>query len=182
MENIGGNVLIVPGHEPACALVDDHEAGGVGCADASVGVVHSGARVEVKKIVVNQNRAVRAVVRPDAGVGHQIVDPDDVGIQRSRRQRAAGRRRTEGFGFDFSTGDGLGWRARIRRGGHVGAFILERSIVAVGEAEGIKAHDFAAIVDEVNPIALDGGERGHPCSRPVEIGILCALRHDELPD
>src|SRR5712692_5789170 len=53
--------------------------------------------------------------------------------------------------------------------------------IARGPAR-VEAHHFAAIVDQINAVALDGDRRGDAGLGPVEVGILLALGHGQLPE
>src|SRR6266404_3414355 len=47
---------------------------------------------------------------------------------------------------------------------------------------GIQTQNFAAIADQINAVVLDGYGRGDAALRPIEINILVALGHDQLPE
>src|SRR2546429_81575 len=81
MKNVRRDVFLVARHKSPCPFVEHDEARRVRRADAFVGVVHAGGGVEVKVVPMNQNRAVRAVMRPNASARSQIENPDDVGVE-----------------------------------------------------------------------------------------------------
>src|SRR6266446_1870811 len=46
----------------------------------------------------------------------------------------------------------------------------------------IEAKNFATIADQINAVVLDGYGRSDTTLRPIEINILVALGHDQLPE
>src|SRR6266705_945599 len=48
--------------------------------------------------------------------------------------------------------------------------------------DGIEAKSFATIADQINPVVLDGYGRSNATLGPIEINILVALGHDQLPE
>src|SRR2546426_9292004 len=59
------------------SFVNHHKTRRVGRANTLVGVVNTRRGVEVEIIAIDQDRAVRAVVRPDARARGQIEHPED---------------------------------------------------------------------------------------------------------
>ena len=158
MERVGSDFFAVAGGETSGGFIEDDEGWGVRGADAAVGIVDAGAGVEDEVRAVDEDGAVGGVVGPDAcGVG-EVSDPDDVGVERAG-------------------GEGIG-----AGGGHVAAFVGERAVVAVGEAEGIETGDLAAIGDDVDAVSFDGGWGGDAAFGPVEVGVFVAFGDDELPE
>src|SRR4030095_2791480 len=112
MENIGGDSLVVAGENFSRVLVEDEQAGRVGRSDAFMSVVDAGAAVHIKKVAVDENRAVRGVVGPNAGFGGEIAQPQNIRVRRAWRHRT-------------------GRRIRPSRT-HMGAFVPEWAVIAVG--------------------------------------------------
>src|SRR5256885_15157328 len=81
MKYVRRDVFVVARHKPSRLLVERDEARRVRRTDAFVRVVHAGGGVEVKVVPMDQNRAVRAVMRPNASARGQIENPDDVGVE-----------------------------------------------------------------------------------------------------
>src|SRR5207249_9294470 len=65
MENVWRNVLVIARNQTAGVLVDGDKARGLGGANALVRIVHAGSGIEVEIVAVNDNRAMRRVVRPN---------------------------------------------------------------------------------------------------------------------
>ena len=182
MKNVRRDVLVLAGDVVAGPLVEHDERRRVRGADALVGVVHARRGVEVKVIAVNQNRTVRGVVRPDTRAGNQVEAPQNVRVQRAGFEQLAIGRRTQQFGSRFRADFVAGFGAdRVGRG-HVGGFVSERAVVAIGHAARVEAEHSAAIVHEIHPIAFHRGSGRHAHVRPIHVGILVALRDDELPE
>ncbi len=74
-------------------------------------------------------------MREHAEFFHHVVTPQDVGIGRRDRQR------------------------RLVGAGHLFTFVLV-SLVAVGHAVHIERQDLAAVGDDVDHVAIDGGRGG----------------------
>src|SRR2546426_11352482 len=81
MKNVRRDVFVVARHKSPAPLVEHDKTRRVRCSDAFVRVVHAGGGVEVKVVPMDQNRAVRAVMRPNASARGQIENPDDVGVE-----------------------------------------------------------------------------------------------------
>src|SRR6266852_1378859 len=142
MEDARGDLLVIARDQPPAGLVQHDQAWGVRRANPLVRVIDPGAGIEVEAIAVDENRAVRRVVRPNARAGGQIKAPKNGRAGRARLARMRFARRP----------------ARI------------------------EAHHFAAIVDQINAVALDGDGRGDAGLGPVEVGVLLALGHGQLPE
>ena len=104
------------------------------------------------------DRAIRGVVRKDAEFIHHVVPPEDVGI----------------LWRDFDL--------RLARSGHVLAFVLEWSLIAVRLAIEIEADHFATAGRQPNFVALDGRRTEQAEILPVIDLARRELRHHELPD
>jgi hypothetical protein len=136
VKNARGDVLLIARHQSARVFVEHHQAGCVGRANALVGVVHTGAGVEVEVISLNENGAVRRVVRPDARALGKIEQPENVRVEWAGLKRL---------------------RRRIRSPGRqVRPLVTVGTVVPVRHAVGVQAHDLAAIADEINAVPLDG--------------------------
>src|SRR4029079_13219364 len=83
MEDVWRDVFVVTRQQASGALVEDDEAGRIGCADAFVGVVHSSAGVQVEMAAVNKNRTMRGVMRPNAVFLREIERPENVRVERA---------------------------------------------------------------------------------------------------
>src|SRR5260221_12459662 len=46
----------------------------------------------------------------------------------------------------------------------------------------VQAQNFTTIADQVNAVVFDGYGRSNAALRPIEISILVALGHDQLPE
>src|ERR1043166_1782118 len=101
VEYIGRDVLVVTRDEFACPFVQHYEARRIGCANALVRIVHTGARVDVKIIAVNEYGAVRRVVRPGASLAGEIEFPDNIGIERAGLNQLSVCGRAQDFGISF---------------------------------------------------------------------------------
>src|SRR5437867_3115764 len=110
MKNIRGDVLIVARHQVAGALVDHDQTGRVRRADAFVRIIDARGGVDVEVIALNQNRTVRAVVRPDARSRSQVEKPDNVGVKRPRRERRPIKGRMQWLGLYLGAGYRFGRR------------------------------------------------------------------------
>src|SRR6266446_6536919 len=141
MEDARSDLLVIARDQPPAGLVQHDQARGVRRANPLVRVIDPGAGIKVEVIAVDENRAVRRVVRPNARAGGQVEAPKN---NRAVRARLARRR----FARD---------PARV------------------------EAHRFAAIVDQINAVALDGDGRSDAGLGPVEVGVLLALGHGQLP-
>ena len=82
MKNVRRDVFVLARDEAARALIEHDQAGRVRRADMAVGVVHAGAAVQVKVIVVNEDGAVGRVVRPDARARGEVKPPNHLWIER----------------------------------------------------------------------------------------------------
>jgi len=151
------HVLVIPREKAAGLLVDDHKARRIWPANLDVGIVHAVAAIQIQMIAVDENGTVRGVVGPNAGASGKIERPDDVRIERA--------------GFD-------GW---LPGNGLMSSLVPKRAVVAIRHSVHIKAEDFAAIADDIDAIALDGGRRRNAAVWPIEKRVFCALRYDELP-
>lgn len=162
MEDVRCDVLVVARQQASGALVEHDEARGVRGADHLVRVVHAGAGVHVQMVAVDEHRSVRAVVRPDADLLRHVEEPDDVAVQRPGR-------------------DGL--RRRVGAAGHhVPAFVEVRAGVAVGHAARVEAHHLTAVAHGVHAVAFDRDRRRPTGLGPVEVRVLLALGHEQLPE
>ena len=126
---------------------------------------------------------MRGIVRPDAGFGGEVEEPNNVGIKRTEGEQARrllyypGRRGRLCYSVAAARGErgGLFWS-------HVPSFLQIRAIVAIGETMGIQAQDFAAIAHQINTIPFDRNRGGNTTVWPVQIRIVLALWHDKLPE
>src|SRR4051794_28445679 len=94
------------------------------------------AGAEVDQIAVHNARAARGIVWPDLLLGEQVVLPDDVGVGRPEPDGRAGDK--------LSLRRGAAEGQRVLAGwGEVGVLGDEWPGVAVGQAVGVEAEDFA---------------------------------------
>ena len=70
--------------------------------------------------------------------------------------------------------EGAGWRVRFH--------MLHSSCCLPHRGRRFEAEDFAAIVDQIDAVALDGNGRGDAALGPVVVDVLGALGDDELPE
>ena len=112
----------------------------------------------IDQVVHNEHGAVRGIVREDAQFIHHVIDPDDVRVVRT----------------DF--------RLRFSGANDVLGFIHEWAVIAVGQAFGVQADDFAPAGDEINAIAFDAGRRQQAQAFPIVDFARGELGNDELPE
>src|ERR1051325_10360003 len=110
------------------------------------------------EIVDDLHRTIRCVVRKDPEFIHHVVFPDDVGVD--VRQ------------FFLR----LAWSSDVLR------LVLEVAVVAVLQAFGIEANDFAAARHEINAISLPAGRRKQSEIFPIIDFAGREFRDDQLPE
>jgi hypothetical protein len=162
MKDARRDMLVIPREKPAATLVEHEEARRVRCPDAFMGVVHSGAGVEVKMIAVDEDRTVRRIVRPDARATREIELPENVRIERpdlNRRRRGVGAARRQ-----------------------VSAFVAEWPIVSVRHSACIETEHHSAVIHKIDAVLFDGRGRADAALRPVIILVFLPLGHDQLPE
>ena len=172
VKDIRADVLIIARHISARLFLQHDEARRVRGLNRAVRIIHARAGVDVKVIAVDQDRTVRAIVRPCARAGRHVEEPHDIRIRRTRR------------GNDGSLRERLLHECR-RQGDvrqHVLALAEERAVVSIRHPLHIQAHHFSAIIHRVSALAFHRHRRRHARLRPVEILILQPLWNHELPE
>ena len=172
MENIRRDAFALARHVAPGLFLQHDQARRVRRADDLVRIVHAGAGVHVEEIAMHEDRAVRAVVRPDARLGRHVEQPQNIRILRPDRLPRPGARREDRRE--------RGWRRGVRRA--MPRLVLERPVVAVRHAFHIETHHRVAVGDVIHALAFHGRGRRHPLLGPVEIFVLMPLWHDELPE
>ncbi len=120
-------------------------------------VIHAIAAIDIQKIPLKQRRAVRGIVVVDPRHARQVRQPDDIRIQRAKRD----------------------WILALRR--HVPRLVDKRACVAAGQPIHVQRHHLAAIGHGIRAIALDCNRRHNPAPRPIQVRIAVELGHHELP-
>ena len=87
---------------------------------------------------------MRGVMGPDPRPGYQVEEPEDVRVGGARRLR------------------------RPTARDHVLAFVVVRTVVAVGHAGRVQADHLAAVAHGIDAVPLDDGRRGDAAVGPVE--------------
>src|SRR5437870_5460406 len=64
----------------------------------------------------------------------------------------------------------------------MGSFFAKRSLIAIGHPLSVETQHFAAIADDIHAVSLDGRGGGNTAVGPVEVNVLLALGHNELPE
>ena len=124
----------------------------------------------IDKIVDNQDGAVGSIVRKHAQlITHHVVLPNDIGVPGT--DLGGGRRPRGRF-------------ARVEQdvGDDVFSFVLERTVVPVGHAVHIEAHDFTTAGHNVNAVPFDGGRRKQSQILPVVHLARPQFWNDQLPE
>jgi len=149
--------LPVLGRQAPRGLIDHDQAGRLGLIDPVVLARQPVARVHVKILSVEEDRAVGRIVGAHAGRRAQVQEPEDVGVGLAE----------------------LDGRLIVR--GRVSALVAERAVVPVGQPGQVQAHDLVPVADHVHAVALDRGRRADPGTRPVQVDVALQLGHHELP-
>ena len=129
------------------SLVQHDQTRGQRPRHAGVRAIHAVGCAHVKKIAVDENRAVGRVLAPNVQIVDDIDLPKNVGVR------------------------GLQSDRRAARAGDEAAFVGKRPVVAVGQAVDVEANDLAAIGHQVDAIAVDGGRGADAQAHIVEIEI-----------
>ena len=172
MKNSLADVGVVDGDELAGLLVERDQRPGVRI--RHIFVVRLGvAGAEVDEIAIDEARATRRVVRPDFLPGQQIVSPEDVGVGRVELDRRPGHELADRpVAADFEL--------VFDRLGQILGLVEERAVVAVVEAVGVEAENFAMAGDGVNAVAVDRRRRAD--AELMVVGFALHFGNDQLPE
>ena len=80
MKDARADAFVIAGDKSAGLFIEHDEAGTVGLANLAVGVIDAVAGIEVEETSVQEDGAMRRIVRIDAGLAGFVEQPEDVGV------------------------------------------------------------------------------------------------------